>query len=67
MPGTTLEIRIDPPQPQFTEHTVRRGENLTTIANRYGTSVGAIQDANSMGTRTLIRVGQQLLVPNSGR
>jgi len=66
-PGTTLEIRIDPPEPQFTEHTVRRGENLTIIANRYGTSVGAIQDANNMGARTLIRVGQQILVPNSGR
>ena len=66
-PGTTLEIRIEPVAPQFTEHTVRRGENLTVIANRYGTSVRAIQEANNMGTRTLLRVGQEILVPQTGR
>lgn len=61
--GTVLDITREPVEPQFTEHTVRRGENLTIIANRYGTSVGAIQAANSMGSRTVIRIGQQLLVP----
>ena len=66
-PGTTLEIRIEPPEPRFTGHTVRRGENLTIIANRYGTSVRAIQAANGMGTRTLIRIGQQILVPTTRR
>ena len=65
--GTVLEIRLEPVEPQFTEHTVRRGENLTTIANRYGTSVRAIQEANSMGNRTMIRIGQQLRVPAAGR
>lgn len=62
-PGTVLDITLEPVQPQFTEHTVRRGENLSIIANRYGTSVRAIQEANSMGSRTVIRIGQQLLVP----
>jgi len=65
--GTVLEIRLEPEEPQFTAHTVRRGENLTSIANRYGTSVRAIQEANNMGTRTMIRIGQQLLVPATGR
>ncbi len=62
-PGTVLDITLEPVEPQFTEHTVRRGENLSIIARRYGTSVRAIQEANSMGTRTVIRIGQQLLVP----
>jgi LysM repeat protein len=63
--GTVLDITIDPVEPEFTAHTVRRGENLTIIAHRYGTSVSAIQEANNMGSRTVIRVGQQLLVPRS--
>lgn len=62
-PGTVLEITLEPVQPQFTAHTVRRGENLTVIAHRYGTSVRAIQKANNMGNRTVIRIGQELLVP----
>ena len=62
-PGTVLDITLEPVEPQFTEHTVRRGENLTIIANRYGTSVRALQEANNMGSRTVIRIGQQLLVP----
>jgi len=62
-PGTVLDIVLEVPEPQFTAHTVRRGENLTIIANRYGTQVRAIQDANNMGNRTMIRVGEKLLVP----
>ena len=48
-PGTVLTIVLEPPEPQFAAHTVRRGENLTIIANRYGTQIRAIQDANNMG------------------
>ena len=62
-PGTVLNIVLEAPEPQFISHTVRRGENLTIIANRYGTQVRAIQDANNMGNRTVIRVGETLLVP----
>ncbi len=65
-PGIVIDIVLEPPEPQFTAHTVRRGENLTIIANRYDTSIRAIQGANNMGSRTMIRIGQQLLVP-SGR
>ena len=47
-----------------TIHRVRRGDTLSGLANRYGTSVRSIQDWNRLsGTR--IRVGQQLIVyPN---
>jgi len=62
-PGTVLKVTLEPVEPEFTAHTVRRGENLTIIANRYGSSVRAIQDANNMGNRTVIRIGQELLVP----
>jgi membrane-bound lytic murein transglycosylase D len=46
-----------------TQHLVRRGDTLSGIARRYGTSVRAIQSANRMGRRTLLRVGQVLVVP----
>lgn len=44
-------------------HTVRRGESLSVIAKRHGTTVGALQRANGMGKRTTIRPGQQLRIP----
>ncbi len=46
-------------------HTVSRGESLSTIASRYGSSVGAIMQANGLN-RTLIHPGQNLIVPRFG-
>lgn len=43
-------------------HIVRRGENLTTIARRYGTTVGQIQRLNNLRNRSLIRAGQSLVI-----
>lgn len=51
-----------PEVPQFVTHRVRYGENLSTIARRYRTSVRAIQNANNM-RGTLIRSGQTLRIP----
>lgn len=45
------------------QHVVRRGDTLSTIARNQGTTVRAIQEANGMGRRTLLRVGQVLAVP----
>lgn len=44
-------------------HRVRRGDTLSDIARRYGTSVRAIQLANNMGRRTLLSVGRVLEIP----
>jgi soluble lytic murein transglycosylase-like protein len=46
-------------------HRVRPGENLTVIAARYGTTLGAVAMANSISNPSLIRVGQVLRVPAS--
>jgi membrane-bound lytic murein transglycosylase D len=48
-------------------HKVRRGENLSVIARRYGVSVRDIQAANSMGRRTVLRAGQTLVIPGAAR
>lgn len=44
-------------------HRVRRGDTLSGMARRYGTTVRAIQQANGMGRRTLLSIGQVLNVP----
>lgn len=44
-------------------HRVTRGESLSTIARRHGVTVSALQRANSLGSRTLIRPGQLLRIP----
>lgn len=47
-------------------HVVQRGENLTMIANRYGTTPQAIASANNLVNMNLIYVGQRLTIPGSG-
>lgn len=47
-------------------HSVRSGETLSSIATRYGTTVGALARANKIADPNLIIAGQKLRVP-SGR
>jgi LysM repeat protein len=47
-------------------HIVQRGENLTRIAYRYGTTVQAIVAANHLPNPNLIYVGQRLYIPTGG-
>ena len=54
------------PAAEVATHRVVRGDNLTDLARRYGTTVRAIQAANDMGRRTTIQIGQRLRVPGSG-
>ncbi|MFO7259939.1 MAG: LysM peptidoglycan-binding domain-containing protein [bacterium] len=48
-------------------HTVRRGETLSHIALRYGTTVEALRAANGWIDPRRLRVGQRLRVPASRR
>ena len=43
-------------------HTIRSGETLYRIANKYGTSVNRLCKLNGMSTRTVLRVGKRLRV-----
>ncbi len=55
---------VSPPSTSTTaSYTVARGDTLSGIAARYGTTVAAIQSANGLGRSTLIRIGQVLAVP----
>jgi lysozyme len=45
-------------------HTVKAGEKLSTIARKYGVTVGAIATANNISDPSKIRAGQELVIPN---
>jgi membrane-bound lytic murein transglycosylase D len=45
-------------------HTVRRGDSLWSISQRYGVSISQIQAANNMRGRTKIKPGDILIIPS---
>lgn len=53
-----------PPEATYVIHYVRRGETLSTIAQRYRTSVSAIARLNRLRSVHLIRPGQRLRIPS---
>jgi len=62
--GSVPEWR--PPQTQYVIHRVRRGQTLSVIARRYGTSVRAIMRTNNLRSANRIREGQRLRIPVRG-
>lgn len=48
---------------RYVVHKVQKGQTLTQIAKRYGTTVDRIRSANRLGRGGAIRVGQTLRVP----
>ena len=52
-------------KPQWTTHTVRRGQTLSYIARKYGTSVSALISANNIRNKNQLRVKQVLKIPTS--
>jgi LysM repeat protein len=61
---TQIVERHVPSQPAQSgyEHTVRRGETLSAIAQAYGTTIGAIKKSNRLKSDR-IRVDQKLFIP----
>ncbi|MFB9954053.1 lytic transglycosylase [Cellulomonas denverensis] len=47
-------------------HTVARGETVSGIAARYGTTVAAVVSANGLNAQAFIREGQTLTIPGAG-
>ncbi|MCD4748378.1 MAG: LysM peptidoglycan-binding domain-containing protein [Thermoanaerobaculales bacterium] len=56
----------NPPTPAYSTHRVRRGETLSRIAQRYGTSINAIMRSNNLRSAHRIYPGQRLKVPVRG-
>lgn len=45
------------------DYTVKSGDTLSKLKNKFGTSVPAIQKLNQMGNSTNLRVGQKIKIP----
>lgn len=56
-----------PPVPAYIVHRVRRGESLSTIANKYRTSVRSIMNLNRLRSKRYIKAGWKLKIPTRGR
>lgn len=56
--------KAEPAAPK--SHTVKSGDNLTTIAKKYGTTVSALKKANGLSSDNL-RPGQKLNLPSKGK
>lgn len=71
--GAQVVVALDA-VPQFTPpvedatgvHRVRRGETLSTIARRYGTSAERLRRLNNLSNPNRLSVGQRLRVPQRG-
>ncbi len=61
-PKTTVAKAKPTPKPKATRYLVKKGDSLSTIASRNGTTVSALKSANSI-SGTLIRPGQSLSIP----
>lgn len=45
-------------------HVVKPGDNLTTIARRYGVTIRALRKANKLTKRSILKVGVRLVIPD---
>jgi LysM repeat protein len=50
-----------------TDYTVQPGDTLSSIANRLGTTIGALATANNLASPYLITAGQSLAVPGQAQ
>ncbi|HLE88851.1 MAG TPA: LysM peptidoglycan-binding domain-containing protein [Candidatus Limnocylindria bacterium] len=64
-PAAAAQTPAPAPAAQPRIHTVVAGENLTFIARRYGTTIGAIVAVNGLVDPSYLRVGQVLAIPGS--
>jgi LysM repeat protein len=53
------------PEPKFAYHRVRRGDTLSSIAQKYGVRLGDLMTWNSLGSTTIIYPGQRLTIRRS--
>lgn len=65
---TTAPTAMPTPAPIATSfiHVVEAGENLASIASKYGVSVEAIIEANGLRSAEWIFIGQRLIIPATG-
>jgi LysM repeat protein len=72
VPTATADTYIAPPTatptvtPEPIIHSIEAGENLFTIAARYGVSRDLLREVNAIENERALQVGQKLLIPVAG-
>ncbi len=61
---TLEEPRVVTPKVERRFHKVQPGDTLSNIARRYGITPSELAKANQIDNRNLIKINQQLLIPN---
>jgi LysM repeat protein len=61
-----IAVAVPPVHAQGQVHVVQRGETLSSIAARYGTTAQAIASANGLKNPNFIYAGQRLIIPTGG-
>ncbi len=56
----------DQVQAQIAALPVQRGETLSTVAKKYGTSVTELAQANNVSSKKPLHMGQEIMIPMSG-
>ena len=49
-----------------TRYRVRRGDNLYSIAKKFGVSINSLRKRNSLSRRSLLKIGKILVIPRNG-
>jgi membrane-bound lytic murein transglycosylase D len=57
------DLAANRPQPSYVNHKVAKGETLKEIAKKYDVTIAAIEDANSLSSKSRLRSGSSLRIP----
>ncbi len=64
-PVDAVEVTLEEKTPQWVEHVVKPGDNLTDISRKHALRPQNIVDANGLNNPDMLREGQLLLIPLS--
>jgi membrane-bound lytic murein transglycosylase D len=56
--------KIVPKKSVLVKHKVKKGQTLSSIAQKYGTTINAIREANRLSKRAVLKYGQILTIPS---
>lgn len=62
----SVAVTLEEKTPQWQEHVVKTGDNLTGISHKYGITPRDIVAANGLKNPDMLQKGQLLLIPSSG-
>lgn len=63
--GSFFVMGIAVAQSNYFVHTIKDGETLTRLANKYSTTVGDIMRLNKMTTSSKLEIGEQVKIPKT--